>query len=64
MLNLASIVSDNLFEITVKTGAMSSSGTSSGRNLAGIIHGSFSLVGSRVTITSPLAETEAHIDIS
>ena len=40
---------------TVKTGAISSSGTSSGRNLEGMIHGSFWLVGSSVTITSPLA---------
>ena len=43
-------------KLTVKTGAISSSGTSSGRNLAGIIHGSFSLVGNNVTITSPLAK--------
>jgi len=35
---------------------MSSSGTSSGLNLAGVTHGNLSLTGSNVTITSPLAE--------
>lgn len=34
---------------------MSSSGTNSGRNRAGVIHGHLVLIGSNVTITSPLA---------
>ncbi len=37
-------------------GAISSSGTNSGRNLAGVIHGSLSFTGSKVTITSPFSE--------
>lgn len=35
---------------------MSSSGTSSGRNLAGVTHGNLELTGNKVTIISPFAE--------
>ena len=42
-------------KLTVRTGAMSSSGTSSGLNLAGVTQGNRSLTGNSVTITSPFA---------
>lgn len=45
---------------TVKPCAMSSSGTSSGRNCAGVIQGSEEFWGSKVTITSPLAEDNSE----
>merc|ERR550525_1479232 len=38
-----------------KLGAISSSGTSSGRNLAGVTQGNLSLTGKSVTITSPFS---------
>lgn len=41
---------------TVNPWAISSSGTSSGRNRAGVIQGHLVLIGSSVTITSPLAK--------
>ena len=41
--------------ITVSPWAISSSGTSSGRNCAGVIHGHLVLTGKSVTIMSPLA---------
>jgi len=41
--------------LTVRPWAISSSGTSSGRNMAGVIQGHLVLAGSRVTITSPFA---------
>lgn len=41
---------------TVSPWAISSSGTNSGRNKAGVIHGHLVLIGSNVTITSPLAK--------
>lgn len=47
-----------LINRTVKPCAISSSGTNSGRNWAGVIHGSFVLTGNKVTIMSPLAETQ------
>lgn len=40
---------------TVNPCAISSSGTSSGRNRAGVIHGHRVLIGNNVTITSPFA---------
>lgn len=43
-----------LIALTVSPCAISSSGTSSGRNLAGVIHGHFELIGNSVTIISPL----------
>ena len=42
--------------LTVKTGAISSSGTNSGLNFAGEIHGSSSLTGRRVTMISPFSK--------
>lgn len=36
--------------------AISSSGTNSGRNVAGVIHGHFVFTGNKVTIMSPLAK--------
>ena len=42
---------------TESVGAISSSGTSSGLNWAGVIQGSFSLTGSKVTITSPFSNS-------
>merc|ERR1711994_240831 len=41
--------------------AMSSSGTSSGRNLAGVTQGNFSLTGSSVTNTSPFSKSPAGL---
>jgi hypothetical protein len=48
--------------VTVNPCAISSSGTNSGRNTAGVIHGQFEFVGSRVTITSPLAEIRKKLE--
>lgn len=42
--------------LTVRPWAISSSGTSSGRNFADVIHGNRVFTGSNVTITSPLAK--------
>ena len=46
-----------MIEPTERLGAINSSGTSSGLNLAGVIQGSFSLTGRRVTITSPFSNS-------
>lgn len=42
-------------ELTVNPCAINSSGTNSGRNTAGVIHGHFVLTGRSVTIISPFA---------
>lgn len=44
--------------LTVNPWAISSSGTNSGRNMAGVIHGHLVFIGNNVTITSPLAGSE------
>ena len=48
--------------LTVRIGAMSSSGTNSGLNFAGVIHGNLSFTGKRVTMISPFTtnETSKH----
>lgn len=43
-------------KITVNPWAINSSGTNSGRNRAGVIHGHRVFTGSKVTMTSPLAK--------
>ena len=50
--------------LTVSTGVISSSGTSSGRNLAGVIQGNFSFTGRRVTSTSPCSGTRCALPVS
>lgn len=45
----------NAIKLTVNPWAISSSGTNSGLNKAGVIHGHRVFVGSNVTITSPFA---------
>lgn len=45
-------------ELTLSPSAINSSGTSSGRNSAGVIQGHFWLTGKTVTITSPFAATK------
>lgn len=44
--------------ITVNPCAINSSGTNSGRNTAGVIHGQLTFTGSNVTIMSPLATND------
>lgn len=44
--------------ITVNPCAINSSGTNSGRNTAGVIHGQLTFTGSSVTIMSPLATND------
>lgn len=43
---------------TVNPSAINSSGTNSGRNIAGVIQGHFVLTGNKVTITSPFAKID------
>ena len=47
-----------LENITVNPCAINSSGTNSGRNTAGVIHGQLTFTGSNVTIMSPLAKRD------
>lgn len=49
------LLKEFLFELTVNPWAINSSGTNSGLNFAGVIHGKRVFTGSNVTIISPLA---------